>query len=171
MGKMFKCENGTMFAIDDVLSIEKAERYYDKEGNKISPSRIFSSEKELKDAIPSIVRKPKSYTCGDFVDDVLSLPITGPLLLLHAAHKYVCKAIPTPFEKPAEKAEREKKEEENSVKREVSSWEDYLQYGYFYDNDYKPCTVKQWEVKVKNQKEKIHIFNSDYERLCAEMGN
>ena len=188
MGKMFKCEDGAMFLIDEIVSIEEAARYCDKKGNKINPVRIFSSEKELQDAIPSVVRQPEKHffiisllcfvakAIDISIELLMALIIVPVWFLCHAILKYVFKVKLGSFITPRAERLRLKREEEIRKRAwekqdEINARECYLDYGYFCDKNYKSYTVKQWEVKVKNQKEKIHIFNSDYERLCAEMGN
>ncbi len=48
-------------------------------------------------------------------------------------------------------------------------WEEYPKRGYIHFPS-GTWALKQWEVKVKNQRKKIRLSHSEYERLCEEMG-
>lgn len=162
MSKMFRCENGTMFSIDEVLSIKEAATYYDKLGNKIKPDRIFSSEKEMKDEMPNASRLGKSTFD---VGELLVAPILAPIFLGGYLIQRIFKSKDEIDADEKRKIERLTAEDK---KQDPERWKVYLEEGVLYlPSGY--WTVRQWDVTLKNQQKKIHIFNSDYERLRAEM--
>lgn len=203
MGKMFKCEDGTMFPVSEVLSIKEATTYYDKQGREIKPVHSYSSEKELIDAIPTIVSHPHKKPLltrvvegiGLIVDGALELPIFLILFLgaflLWLVLWIVCipfrlllgttfprsfsRSCFYPFLSKAESAKHERQEkkwqEERDAKMVDSCRESCYKDGFCRDINCNIHSVKQWDVMLRNQQNKIHIFNSDYEKLCAEMRN
>ena len=202
MSKMFRCDNDTMFSIDEVLLIKETATYCTKEGYKVKPVKIYSSEKELLDAIPTVVRWPHSTSLLhklasglEFLisEVVLGVPVWLCLILGSFLIWLILWIICIPFRllfgtkfpgpysrsfiypfmsKEDSKKEMKRQKEErrrNEAKAPDLCREDYYKYGCFWDSNSYCYTVKQWDVTLKNQRKKIHIFNSDYERLRAEM--
>ena len=50
MSKMFKCSDGTMFPVNEVLSIEEATDYYNDLGELVHPI-VFTDEQEMKETL------------------------------------------------------------------------------------------------------------------------
>ena len=176
MSKMFRCDNGTMFSIDEVLSIKEAATYYDKLGNKIKPDRIFSSEKEMKDEMPNASRMGKT-TFWDCVGDLMALPFLLVVGLIWFILWLVCSPIlrifgmsfPRLSSSDAEIDADKKRWIEDDRKQDPERWKVYIEEGVLHLPSGE-WTVRQWDVTLRNQQKKIHIFDSDYERLRAEMG-
>lgn len=195
---MFQCENGTMFSMDEVLSIKEATAYCDKNGCKIHPHPVqtYSSEKELIDAIPTIVSHPHDKSlllgvvdglgsCIEFLSEGLFCLILFSVVFVFWLILWII-CLPfrllfgttfpgkCPFPSVMSKEERVREREKMKRKSDEAVLNSCRwhcdNHGYCRDYNYNVHAVKQWDVTLKNQKKKIHIFNSDYERLRAEMG-
>lgn len=178
-----------MFSIDDVLSIKEAATYYDRNGNEFGsqPVQTYSSEKELIDAIPTIVSHPHNKSlferlesCVDFLFEglfaliLLSLLYGIWLILWIIGLPLRLFGVKFPGGWPGlgiiSKAEKERMKEEKKREWSDSCRKSCYEKGYCPDYNYNVYAVKQWDVTLRNQQKKIHIFDSDYERLRAEMG-
>ena len=188
MSKMFKCEDGTMFPISEVLSVKEATTYYTKDGHEFEskPVQTYSSEKELIDAIPTIVSHPHNKSLFEGLESCVDFLLEGLLALILLSLWYgiwlILWIIGLPLRLfgvkfpggwPAlgilSKAKRERIKEEKNREWSDSCRKRCYKEGWCRDCNYYYYSVKQWDVTLRNQKKKIHIFNSDYEKLCVEM--
>ena len=152
MSKMFKCENGTVFPINEVLSVKEA-TYYDYAGVRVPYPKVFTDAEKLKSEYAR-----KMVSREDCEEGFIAKSIRRLFVRLTKGEKAL-----------QESDERAKKEEQRSYEKELEFWS--------WDAPTSPIghvsegmVMKQWDVKIRHRRDAIRISHADYERLCAEMG-
>ena len=75
--------------------------------------------------------------------------------------------------KECEIADRKQREQQIKTDAEMldNCRKSCYEAGLCFDINRNCYALKQWNVTLRTKQKKIHIFNSDYEKLRAEMGN
>lgn len=147
MSEMFKCKDGTMFPINDILSIEEV-KYHDKEGVE---TIVFESVSEVAKYV-----KSRSYAYDEtFIGRFFR-------------HLFVkCSRVDV-----RESDKNEKLRSEASIDSTIDMIKEGLRC-----NDGpitgmlqgELLVLKQWDVRIRHKKYAVRISHDDYKRLCGKM--
>ena len=159
MKKMFLCESGEMFSIEDVRSIKEAEKYLSKRGVEIRPNRIFESKDDMGRAMDEDMKK-NNISCLAMLSWVTQ-DIVGSLF---GNFEWGDKIETCLYDR-----NRGARVKAYALKRK-SRLEFYNVNGYYRADDGSVWCMKQWDVEVGDHLQIVRISNADCIRLSEEIG-
>ena len=145
MGKMFTCADGTMFPIDDILSVEEVRRTHTTfDGTKVQPiglSSVSEAEELAKRANMLLYKESdagravRHFFARLFRKDIIQSDVEKEVSNEGIAYSESIRDL------------------QRFTNGEVVFW------------NYKYYVLKKWDVRIRNKRATIRISNDDYERL------
>ena len=150
MGRMFKCEDGTMFPISEVLSVQEA-TYRDYGGNVVDPEAVFTDEEAMKLAYAHAKVSPDDYEEG----------------WIAKTFRHLCVKLK---KGDVRKSDQKVKEGNQRAYKKAVEFQRRLCFPGPTDPVRDGMVMKQWEVRIRRKRDVIIISNADYKKLCSMMG-